>query len=51
MFQLTPEETTTMMASRSQIVTLKRGQYIKYAPYAFTEHGALMVTNVLYVSQ
>jgi hypothetical protein len=47
MFQLTPKETTTMMASRSQIATLKRGQNIKYAPYAFTEHGALMVANVL----
>jgi hypothetical protein len=26
-------------ASRSQIVTLKRGQNIKYPPFAFTEHS------------
>jgi hypothetical protein len=47
MFQLTSEEATAMMASRSQFATLKRGQNIKYVPYAFTEHGALMVANVL----
>jgi hypothetical protein len=36
-------------ALRSQFVTLKsgRGQHIKYPPYAFTEHGALMAANVL----
>jgi phage regulator Rha-like protein len=28
-------------------VTLKRGQNIKYLPYAFTEHGAIMAANVL----
>ena len=33
--------------SRSQIVTLKRGQNIKYRPYAFTEHGILMLSSVL----
>jgi hypothetical protein len=32
---------------RSQIATLKRGQHLKYAPYAFTEHGAVMAANVL----
>jgi hypothetical protein len=26
---------------------LKRGQNIKYCPYVFTEHGAVMLTNVL----
>jgi hypothetical protein len=26
---------------------LKRGQNIKYLPYAFTEHGAIMAANVL----
>jgi phage regulator Rha-like protein len=30
-----------------QIVTLKRGQNIKYRPYAFTEHGILMLSSVL----
>jgi hypothetical protein len=35
-------------ASRSQPVTLKRGQHAKYPPYVFTEHGALMAANVLH---
>jgi hypothetical protein len=34
---------------RSQIVTLKkgRGTHRKYQPYAFTEHGILMLSSVL----
>ena len=32
---------------RSQIVTLKRGQHLKYAPYAFTEQGVAMLSSVL----
>lgn len=46
MFQLTTEEFTSL---RSQFATLKtgRGQHRKYMPYAFTEHGALMLGNVL----
>jgi len=32
---------------RSQIVTFKRGQHIKYRPYAFTEHGILMLSSIL----
>ncbi|MCR4303074.1 MAG: ORF6N domain-containing protein [Gallionella sp.] len=46
MFQMTAEEYESL---RSQIVTLKagRGQHRKYLPYAFTEHGALMLGNVL----
>ena len=32
---------------RSQIATLKRGQHVKYLPYAFTEHGAIMAAMVL----
>jgi hypothetical protein len=47
MFQLTMDEAKEVVASRSQFATLNRGQNIKYAPYAFTEHGALMVANVL----
>jgi len=45
-FQLTQEESSAL---RSQIVILKRGrgQHRKYAPYAFTEHGALMAATVL----
>ena len=36
-FQLSPEEATMLIRSRSQIATLKRGQNIKYLPFAFTE--------------
>jgi hypothetical protein len=32
---------------RSQNATLKRGQHVKYPPYAFTEHGAIMAAMVL----
>ena len=32
---------------RSQNATLKRGQHIKFPPYAFTEHGAIMAAMVL----
>jgi len=43
-FQLTLAEAER---SRSQFATLKRGYNIKYLPYAFTEHGAIMAANVL----
>jgi len=46
MFQLTKEEARSIR-SRSQSVTLKRGSNIKYLPYAFTEHGVLMLSSVL----
>lgn len=42
MFQLTSNELNSWLdykVSRSQNVTLKRGQNIKYYPYVFTEHG------------
>ena len=44
MFQLTREEYIRL---RSQNVTLKRGQHVKYLPYAFTENGILMLSSVL----
>jgi len=44
MFRLTMGEA---LASRSQIVTLKRGQNIKYLPQAFTEQGVAMLSSVL----
>jgi len=47
MFQLTAEEVDAYRVSRSQFVTLKQGHNIKYRPYAFTEHGAIMAANVL----
>ena len=43
MFQLSQEE--AMELSRSQFVTLKRGQNIKYLPYAFTENGGYYEVN------
>ena len=36
-----------VIRSRSQIVTLKRGQNIKYLPYVFTEQGVAMLSSVL----
>ena len=52
MFQLTKaeiEDWQHLKRLRSQIVTLKkaRGTHIKYQPYAFTEHGILMLSSVL----
>src|ERR1700690_532275 len=44
MFELTWEEAET---SRSQFATLKKGQNIKYLPYAFTELGVAMLSSVL----
>jgi phage regulator Rha-like protein len=46
MFQLTKAEAQVEL-SRSQSVILKRGKNIKYLPYAFTEHGAVMAATVL----
>ena len=46
-FRLTRAEGEVVMRSRSQIVILKRGRNIKYAPLAFTEHGAIMAAAVL----
>jgi len=53
MFQLTMTEArawwleTRTRHLRSQSVTLERGQHIKYRPFAFTEHGILMLSSVL----
>jgi ORF6N domain len=47
LFQLTWEETALLPSLRSQFVTLKRGRHLKYRPFAFTEHGALMAATVL----
>lgn len=47
MFRLTKEEVEAVRVSRSQIVTLKRGENVKYLPCAFTEYGALMAANIL----
>ena len=53
MFQLTIDEAREWWLAvnanrlRSQTVTLKRGQHLKHRPYAFTEHGILMLSSVL----
>jgi phage regulator Rha-like protein len=52
MFQLTKAETEEwqdLQRLRSQNVILKkaRGTHRKYQPYAFTEHGILMLSSVL----
>jgi phage regulator Rha-like protein len=44
MFELTLEEDKLL---RSQFATLKQGEHGKYPPFAFTEHGILMLANVL----
>jgi hypothetical protein len=47
MFRMTPTEAGEHLPSRSQSVILKQGQNVKYSPYVFTEHGAVMLANVL----
>ena len=44
MLELTLEEDHAL---RSHFATLKQGEHAKYAPFAFTEHGILMLANVL----
>jgi hypothetical protein len=48
MFRLSPEEAAAVWRSRSQNVTLKRGQHSKYLPHAFTEQGVAMLSSVLH---
>lgn len=49
LFVLTLEETREIESLRSQSVTLEkgRGRHRKYASYAFTEHGAVMLATIL----
>lgn len=47
MFRMNRDEARAVLSLRSQFVTLKRGHHLKYAPYVFTEHGAVMLANVL----
>jgi hypothetical protein len=46
-FRLNAAEAKRARRSRSQTVTLKRGENVKYLPWAFTEHGAVMAASVL----
>lgn len=47
--QLTAVEWKNIRSLRSQIAILDkgRGKHRKYPPYVFTEHGAIMVANIL----
>lgn len=45
MFELNKEEVDYFL--RSQIVILKQGGHIKFLPFAFSEHGVLMLSSVL----
>ena len=52
MFELSDKEVSSLDSSRSQTVILKkdgtrRGSNIKYPPFVFTEHGAVMLASVL----
>jgi hypothetical protein len=55
MFQLTHKEAVDLQKARhqedvilrSQIVTLRHGRHLKFLPFAFTEHGAIMAANIL----
>ncbi len=49
MIRLTESEVIALQGNglRSQFVTLKRGQHLKYAPFAFTELGIAMLSSVL----
>ncbi len=44
MFEITTQEYASL---RSQFATLKRGRHSKYPPFAFTEHGIIMLSSVL----
>jgi hypothetical protein len=44
MFELSKPEYEIL---RSQIATLRHGEHAKYLPFAFTEHGVLMLSRVL----
>jgi hypothetical protein len=45
MFELTKAESDSL---RSQFVTLKRGEHVKYLPMAFTEQGVAMLSSILH---
>lgn len=47
MFRLTTEEGRTVQSVRSQIATLRERRHFRHLPHVFTEHGAVMLANVL----
>ena len=47
MFRLATEEFQGIVGMRSQIATASRKRNIRFLPYVFTEHGAVMLASVL----
>lgn len=48
MFQLTPEESALVLSNRSQSVTSsQKHRASRNLPFAFTEHGAVQLSNIL----
>ena len=47
MFQLTQEEFDDLRLRSQNATKNGRGQHTKYAPYAFTEHGVIMLAALL----
>lgn len=47
MFRLTKEEANILWSQFATIEEVGRGRHRKYLPYAFTEHGILMLSSVL----
>lgn len=47
MFQLTKQELLRLRCQFGTLDGMGRGRYSKYLPYAFTEHGILMLSSVL----
>lgn len=44
-FQLSPQEIASLRSQSATLEISRRGQHRKYAPYAFTEHGAIQAAN------
>lgn len=47
LIRLTWEESQSILGSRLQNATLKRGYNLKYSTYAFTEQGVAMLSSIL----
>ncbi len=47
MFELTNQEYISLRSQIASLKNLKRGEHIKYSPFAFTEQGVAMLASVL----
>ncbi len=47
MFRLTPEEFQIVIRMRSQIATTSPKRNVRFPPFVFTEHGAVMLASIL----